>query len=56
MAGRSAGAVTRQRFKESLASLSLDLGGYAVRMSPGNPNGSKMVDIVAIDRTGRLIG
>ena len=56
VAGRSAGAVTRQRFKESLASLSLDLGGYAVRMSPGNPNGSKMVDIVAIDRTGRLIG
>ena len=55
-ASRSPGAVTRQRFRESLASLSVDLGGYAVRLSPGNPNGSKMVDIVAISRLGHLIG
>ena len=55
-AGRNGGAVSRPRFKDSLASLNVDLGGYAVRLSPGNPNGSKMVDIVAIDRTGRLIG
>ena len=55
-AARTSGAITRQTFKDSLTNLSVDLGGYAVRMAPGNPQGSKMVDIVAIDRTGRLIG
>ena len=54
---RAGGAgMTRQRFRDSLAALNINLGGYPVRFGPGNQNGSRMVDIVAIDREGRLIG
>jgi branched-chain amino acid transport system substrate-binding protein len=53
--GGSAG-VTRARFKDALSDLSMDLGGYRVRFTPGNPQGSHFVDVVAIDRTGRIIG
>jgi ABC-type branched-subunit amino acid transport system substrate-binding protein len=49
-------APSRAGFIDSLASLNLDLGGYSVRFGPGNSNGSHFVDVVAIDRTGRLIG
>jgi len=50
------GAVTRARFRESLAGLSVDLGGYPIQFAPTNFSGSRLVDVVAIDRSGRLIG
>ena len=45
-----------ERFRQSLAELSLDLSGYKVQFTPRSPNGSRFVDVVAIDRTGRIIG
>lgn len=51
------GGVTRARFREGLGGLSLDLGGYSVQFASSNlMSGSRMVDVVAIDRSGRLIG
>jgi hypothetical protein len=53
---KGGGGLTRARFKDALSDLSADLGGYRVRFTPGNPHGSRFVDVVAIDRTGRIIG
>ncbi len=58
-AARSAakgGEITRQKFRQSLAELSLDLNGYKTHFTPHSPSGSRFVDVVAIDRTGRIIG
>jgi len=50
------GPVTRARFRESLAGLGVDLGGYPVQFASTSSSGSRLVDVVAIDRSGRLIG
>jgi ABC-type branched-subunit amino acid transport system substrate-binding protein len=50
------GAVTRARFRDALAELNIDLGGYRAHFGPGNTQGSRFVDVVAIDRSGRVIG
>jgi branched-chain amino acid transport system substrate-binding protein len=50
------GAVTRARFKDALSDLNVDLGGYRARFTPPSLTGSHFVDVVAIDRTGRIIG
>ncbi|MET0351021.1 MAG: ABC transporter substrate-binding protein [Rhizobacter sp.] len=50
------GAVSRTRLKESLANLRTDLGGYKVQFAPGNPHGSKYVELVTIDRYGKMVG
>ncbi len=50
------GAFGRARFKDALSDLAIDLGGYRVRFTPPSPHGSRFVDVVAIDRTGRIIG
>jgi len=50
------GAVTRARLRESLGGLSVDLGGYPVQFASTSYSGSRLVDVVAIDRSGRLIG
>jgi branched-chain amino acid transport system substrate-binding protein len=50
------GDLTRQKFRQSLADLSLDLNGYKTHFTPHSPSGSRFVDVVAIDRTGRIIG
>lgn len=50
------GTVTRQRFKDSLSGLNVNLGGYPVKFAGGSQSGSHFVDMVAIDRTGRLTG
>jgi hypothetical protein len=42
--------------KESLAALRTDLGGYRVEFAPGVTQGSQYVDLIAIDRYGRLVG
>lgn len=48
--------VTRARMKESIAGLRTDLGGYRVEFAPGVTQGSQYVDLIAIDRYGRLVG
>lgn len=50
------GSIGRARFKDALATLDLDLGGYRTRFTPPSPQGSRFVDVVAIDRNGRIIG
>jgi len=49
------GAVTRPRMRESLAALRADVGGYKVEFS-GGTQGSRYVDLIAIDRYGRMVG
>ena len=48
--------ISRARLKESLAGLRTDLGGYRVEFAPGVTQGSQYVDLIAIDRYGRLVG
>jgi branched-chain amino acid transport system substrate-binding protein len=48
--------ISRARMKESLAALKTDLGGYRVEFTPGVTQGSHYVDLIAIDRYGRLVG
>ena len=46
----------RTRFRVALAQLNVDFGGYRVHFTPANPLGSRFVEVVAIDRQGRIIG
>jgi branched-chain amino acid transport system substrate-binding protein len=55
-AALAGGAMSRERFRSALAVLNLDLGGYRVHFGGANRQGSSMVDIVALDRFGRIIG
>lgn len=55
LAASKAGNLTRARMKESLAALRSDLGGYKVEFA-GTTQGSRYVDLIAIDRYGRLVG
>lgn len=48
--------VSRARMKESLAALRVDLGGYRVDFGQGSTQGSQFVDLIALDRYGRLLG
>lgn len=54
-AALKAGGPTRARLKEVLAGLRSDLGGYRVEFA-GSSQGSRYVDLIAIDRYGRLVG
>lgn len=49
------GAMSRPKLRESLAALRADVGGYKVEFA-GGTQGSKYVDLVAIDRYGRMVG
>ena len=49
------GAVTRSRLREALGGLRTELGGYKVEFA-GGTQGSRYVDLLAIDRYGRLVG
>lgn len=49
------GTLSRDRMKEALAGLRTDLGGYPVSFAAG-PQGSRYVELLALDRYGRLIG
>ena len=49
------GQASRARVREVLAGLRADLGGYRVEFA-GTPHGSRYVDLIAIDRFGRLVG
>jgi ABC-type branched-subunit amino acid transport system substrate-binding protein len=50
-----AGGPTRARMREAIASLRSDLGGYRVEFA-GSNQGSRYVDLIAVDRFGRLVG
>jgi len=54
MAARS-GSVTRGRVKEALVGLRSDLGGYKVEFA-GSTQGSHYVDLIALDKYGRVMG
>lgn len=53
---KNGGSLSAMRFKESLLTLRADFGGYKVDFSSGSAQGSQFVDVVAIDRQGRIIG
>jgi len=48
--------INKRSIKEALSSLRADLGGYTVQFTPGSTQGSKYVELVALDRYGRLVG
>lgn len=50
-----AGAPTRARLREAITSVRSDLGGYRVEFA-GSNQGSQYVDLIAVDRFGRLVG
>jgi branched-chain amino acid transport system substrate-binding protein len=53
---RRDGLLTKARFRESLAGMRVDLGGYKVDFAAGSTQGSNFVEVVALDRHGRIIG
>jgi len=50
------GGCQKAGMKESIAAVRADLGGYRVEFAPGVTQGSQYVDLIAIDRWGRLVG
>lgn len=48
--------INKRSIKEALSSLRADLGGYTVQFTPGSTQGSKYVELVALDRYGRMVG
>lgn len=54
-AAMNRGGMGKGRLKESLAGLRTDLGGYKIDFA-GTMQGSQYVDLIAIDRFGRLVG
>ena len=55
LTAHKSGQASRARVREVLAGLRADLGGYRVEFA-GTPHGSRYVDLIAIDRFGRLVG
>jgi ABC-type branched-subunit amino acid transport system substrate-binding protein len=55
LAAAKSGNVSRNRLREALAGLRADLGGYRVEFG-GGTQGSRYVDLIAVDRYGRLVG
>jgi branched-chain amino acid transport system substrate-binding protein len=55
LTAHKSGQASRARVREVLAGLRADLGGYRVDFA-GTPHGSRYVDLIAIDRFGRLVG
>jgi branched-chain amino acid transport system substrate-binding protein len=55
LTAQKSGQASRSRVREVLAGLRADLGGYRVEFA-GTPHGSRYVDLIAIDRFGRLVG
>jgi branched-chain amino acid transport system substrate-binding protein len=55
LAAHKSGQASRARVREVLAGLRTDLGGYRVEFA-GTSHGSRYVDLIAIDRFGRLVG
>lgn len=55
-AAAKGGAPSRARIREAFANLRTDLGGYRLNFAPDNPQGSQYVEMVVIDRYGRIVG
>jgi ABC-type branched-subunit amino acid transport system substrate-binding protein len=55
LAAQRSGNLGRVRVREALAGLRSDLGGYRVEFA-GSTQGSRYVDLIAVDRYGRLVG
>ncbi len=55
LAALRSGNLSRNRLREALAGLRSDLGGYRVEFA-GSTQGSRYVDLIAVDRYGRLVG
>ena len=55
-AAQRGGDPSRQRIRDSLANLKVDLGGYRVAYESGSSQGSQYVDLVVVDRFGRIAG
>lgn len=55
-AAQRGGEVTRTRLLDALAQLKVDLGGYRVAFENGSSQGSRYVDMVVVDRHGRIVG
>jgi len=55
LVANKAGGVTRARLRDAIAGLRSDLGGYRVEFT-GSNQGSRYVDLLAVDRFGRLVG
>lgn len=55
-AAQRGGEVSRQRMRDALANLKVDLGGYRVAYEGGGSQGSQYVDLVVVDRFGRIAG
>ncbi|MGY4826978.1 ABC transporter substrate-binding protein [Sphaerotilaceae bacterium SBD11-9] len=53
---RRDGTLPKARLREALAGLRTDLGGYKVDFASGSSQGSNFVEVVAVDRHGRIIG
>lgn len=47
--------LTRAGFMNTLSNMKVDVGGFEVKFSPGNQNGSEFVDMTMIGRNGRVI-
>lgn len=56
IAAQRAGGATRARVREAMAGLKSDFGGYRVEFSGSSTQGSRFVDLIAVDRFGRLVG
>jgi len=54
-AAQASGRLNRARFGEVLSSLRTELGGFRVDFAGGS-QGSRFVDLIALDRYGRLVG
>jgi len=55
LAAARSGGVTRGRVKDALAGLRSDLGGYKVEFA-GTAQGSHYVDLITLDKYGRVMG
>lgn len=55
LAAIASGRLSRARFGEVLAGFRTDLGGFRVDFTGGS-QGSRFVDLIAVDRYGRLVG
>jgi ABC-type branched-subunit amino acid transport system substrate-binding protein len=55
-AAASGDTLNRTRFRDALMALQTDLGGYRVAFGPGSGTGSRYVEMVVVDRFGRLVG
>jgi ABC-type branched-subunit amino acid transport system substrate-binding protein len=50
------GTLNKARLRDALSRLRTDLGGYKVAFEPGSSQGSKYVELISVDRFGRIVG